>query len=249
MRTNNQEAAPLINIGKLAGAIHEAKNRKMHLTSFIVLSGPSGYGKSYAAAYNRTEYDCTYIEADATWGAGALLDNILEEIGLSPVKGLNSKKLKAVVNALVEKGTPLIIDEFDHLVKPKILEIVRAIHDKSYIPVVVIGEELLPQKLDETERFSNRVYTWVQAEPVTLEDARKLNRFYCSDINVEDDLLQVLVDISQGRVRRVCTNLAKIEEEAKQQKWKKVNKKLWGSRRLETDKAPAPRGSLTRPKI
>lgn len=241
MKANNNEAAPLINIGKLAGAIHEANNRKMHLTSFIVLSGPSGYGKSYAAAYNRTKYDCTYIEADASWGIGTLLDTILEELNHPPVKGVNAKKLKAVTTALVEKGTPLIIDEFDHLVKPKILEIVRAIHDKTYIPVVVIGEELLPQKLDETERFSNRVYTWVQAEPVTIEDARKLNDFYCSEVKIEDDLLQKLVDISQGRVRRVCTNLAKIEEEARQQKWKKVNTKLWGNRRLETGKAPLPR--------
>lgn len=236
-----RNTAPLRNIELLAEAVEQAKNRPLHLDSFVTLSGPSGYGKSFAAAFIAVKFQCFYVEIGASWGMSTLLDKILFEIGEAPVKGVLAKKAEAVINGLVEHNNPLILDEFDHIVRPKYLEIIREIHDKARIPIILIGEELLPKKLEEVERFHNRVINWVKAAPVNLEDAKKLAALYCPKIKIKDDLLQRLVSISQGRVRRVSVNLTVIEKEAILQDWQEVDLKKWGKRELYTGNAPAPR--------
>jgi hypothetical protein len=85
---------------------------------------------------------------------------------------------------------------------------------QARVPIILIGEELLPKKLEETERFHNRVLKWVKAEPVSLEDARHLTKLYVPKLKIFDDLLEKLVKLSQSRVRRVCVNLEHIKNEA-----------------------------------
>lgn len=240
-QTNLKSTAPLRNIELLAEAVEKAKNRPLHLDSFVTLSGPSGYGKSFAAAFVAVKFQYFYVEIGASWGVTTLLDKILYEIGEAPVKGVIAKKAEAVIDALVEHNKPLILDEFDYCVRPRYLEVIREIHDKARVPIILIGEELLPKKLEETERFHNRVINWVKAQPVTLEDAKKLANLYCKNLILDDELLQKLVSISQGRVRRVSVNLSLIKDEAELQGWKAIDLKTWGKRELYTGNAPAPR--------
>lgn len=231
--------APLRNIELLLKAVDEAVKRPHHLPGFVPFSGFSGYGKSYAAAFVSAKYGCFYIEVSINWSTGTLLDNILKEMGIQPTKGTIADKETATMEALQERNKPLIIDEFDYLVsKPRALETIKGIQDKTGIPIIIIGEELLPHKLKKTERFHNRVLKWVRAEKVNLEDAKKLAALYCEKLTIKEDLLQKLIDLSQGRVRRVCVNLENIKKEAKLQGWKEIDLATWGKRELYTGDAP-----------
>lgn len=232
---------PLKNIEILLETTKKAVESPKHLPKIVTFSGPSGFGKSFACAYVANKYNCSYVEIGASWGVSHLLDEILASLGITTKEKTIARKMKVVVESLITANRPLILDEFDHMVKPRCLEIIREIHDKALTPIILVGEELLPKKLEETERFHNRVLNWAYAEPASLQDAEYLARFYCKGLDVKEDLLEKLVKASQGRVRRLCVNLEQIKQEARLNNWKQIDLKAWGERKLFTGSAPAPR--------
>ncbi|UQY80110.1 phage transposition protein [Candidatus Hepatincola sp. Av] len=239
---SNKQVIPLKNIEVLVSAIHDVSNSPAHLPKMVTFSGPSGYGKSFAAAYAMNKFDCGYLEIGSSYSITHLLDEILKELGITTKEKTIAKKMPIIVENLIETNKPIILDEFDFMVtKSRGLEIIREIHDKAGSPIILIGEELLPKKLEETERFHNRVLNWVKAEPVSLEDARNLAKLYVPKLKIEDNLLTKLVKISQGRVRRVCVNLEQIKSEATLNGWTEVNLQTWGNKKFFTGNAPAPR--------
>ncbi|WP_236549860.1 ATP-binding protein, partial [Profundibacterium mesophilum] len=82
-----------------------------------------------------------------------------------PPKGTVSEMVEAISAELAMSDAPLLIDEADMLVKRKMIEIVRDIYEGSGAPVILIGEELLPQKLQQWERIHGRMLDWVAAQP------------------------------------------------------------------------------------
>ncbi|MFL1781404.1 AAA family ATPase [Candidatus Hepatincolaceae symbiont of Richtersius coronifer] len=232
--------ALLKNIELLSKAVDEVIKSPMHLPKMVSFSGFSGYGKSFACALVANKYRCFYCEIGSSLSISYLLDNILKEMGINPPKALIAKKVEYVIENLTKQKRPLILDEFDKLAKDRALEIIREIADKSGVPLILVGEENLPAILDRVERFSNRILSWVRAEPVSLEDAQKLSQLYCT-VNIREDLLKKLVAKSQGRVRRVCVNLNNIQNESKVNGWKEVDLKIWGTREIYTGIYPTPR--------
>lgn len=80
----------------------------------------------------------------------------------------------------------------------------------SRASLILIGEEAMPAKLKKWEKFDGRVLDTLYAEPVSLEDARRLARAKNAGLALADDLLAHLVTIARGSVRRVSNNLRKI---------------------------------------
>ncbi len=242
MNSPIKSIALLKNIELLSKAVDDVIRSPIHLPKMVTLSGFSGYGKSFAAALVANKYRCFYCEIGSSWSIGYLLESILKEMGINPpAKHSIAKKVETVIENLIRENRPLILDEFDKMAKnERTLEIIREIADKSSIPLILIGEENLPALLDRVERFSNRILSWVRAEPVSLEDAKKLAQLYCK-VKIQDDLLQKLVAKSQGRVRRVCVNLNNIQNEAKVNGWTEIDLKTWGTREIYTGIYPTPR--------
>ncbi len=233
--------APLKNIEILLATVEDVKNRTHSLPGFVVFNGFSGFGKSYAAAYVANTFNATYVEVGASWSLSIVMDKICMELGVLPPSGAIAKKVDAVVEKLKADNTVLILDEFDHLVKPRSLEIVREIYDRAGTPIILIGEEALPNKLRSVERFHNRIYKWVQALPASLDDAKKLTKIYSPKVEIADDLLKKLVDLSQGRVRRIAVNLDNISKTCQREGIDRVDLKTWGKRELFTGDAPVMR--------
>ncbi len=67
------------------------------------------------------------------------------------------------------------------------IELARDVQEMTYAPVILVGEELLPQKLKRFERVHNRVLSWVLAEPSDIDDARTLANILCPHIEIADD--------------------------------------------------------------
>lgn len=172
-----------------------------------------------------------------------MLENILIEMSLASRNGKSPgtipQMLDQVTQQLSASGRPLIIDEFDHCCRSdNMVELVRDIYEGSQATIIIAGEEMLPQKLKRWERFHSRVLSWIPAQPVSLPDARALAPIYCHGVQVGDDLLQQLVNLSGGSVRRVCVNLAGIQEEAAIEGWDSVGRSQWADRPLYTGEAP-----------
>jgi hypothetical protein len=232
--------APLKNMELMDLAIRQAVNRDRHLPGMVCFSGPSGFGKSFAAGYAAGRHGACYVEVRSVWTKKALLVALARQLGLAPARTL-SELSDQVAEAVALSRQVMIFDEMDNAVDRGLVELIRDIYESSHAPIVLIGEERLPQKLQRWERFHGRVLDWHQAQPADLEDARSLARHYLPSITVADDLLSRLVEICHGSVRRICVNIELIRQYAHGAGAGTVTLKDWGKRPLHTGHPPSVR--------
>lgn len=231
--------APLANIAVAERAIARALGRGLHQPGLVVMHGPSGYGKSMAAAWVTARNRAYYVQASDFWTKKAMLKDVCRALGLQfkPSDTVDDMA-KNVAAQLEQSGRPLVIDEFDYVVEKNLVEAIRSLYEGSKAAILIIGEESLPQKLKKWERFHGRILDWFPAEPASLGDARELARLYCPQVKVADDLLQKLVDKTRASARRISTNLETIQEEAMGMGWETVDLAAWGNRPIHTGEPP-----------
>lgn len=230
--------APLANVGICVAAIDRALSRSEHLPGMITFYGPSGYGKSTAAAYAANKLRAYYVQCLSAWTKKSFLVHVLKEMGVRAAPTIADMTLQ-VAEELALSGRPLIIDEMDHLAEKKAVEIVRDIYEASGgAAILLIGEEGLPGKLRRWERFHGRMLDWVPAQPADIDDARHLRELYCRHVKIADDLLSRVTDIARGSVRRICVNLDRIEYTARNEGLTEIDLPTWGDRDLFTGEAP-----------
>ncbi len=236
----NLTTAPLANVSLCDMALTRAMERPRHLPGMVCFYGPSGWGKSTAATYVGLTNRAYYIQCQDSWTKKAILVNILLDMGIEPQHSMWEMTAQ-VCQQLAKSGRPLIIDELDKLVEKKAVELIRDIYEGSRGVILLIGEEGLPGKLTRWERFHGRILDWVQAQPADIEDAKHLKRLYHPNLEIEDVLLEKIVTIGKGSIRRICVNLARVEEFAKELGLDVVTAKEWGAKEFFTGEAPARR--------
>jgi len=238
----NVNVAPLANVGQCLTALERAAHRPAHLPGMVCFYGPSGWGKSTAASHVATQADAYYVEAKSYWSKKAFLEEVLAEMGIKPERTIHRMGFQAS-EQLAKSRRPLIIDEMDHLVEKNAVEIVRDLYESSGAAILLIGEEQLPGKLARWERFHGRILDFIPAQPADLDDAMALRALYCHRVDIADDLLEYVVSVAKGSVRRICVNLERIQEEAQVMGRDAIDLNSWGGRELFTGEAPRRRVS------
>lgn len=243
MKMMNDNVLPVNGVADTANlslcdlALERAIERTGSLPGMVCLYGPSGFGKSVAATHVACRRRAYYVQAKSVWTKKHTLTAILHEMGMQPGRTI-PEMLDQAAEELAVSGRPLIIDEMDHLVDKNAVELVRDLYETSLAAILLIGEEQLPNKLKKWERFHGRILSWVPAQPVTLDDARKLIPLYAPEIDIADDLLEHLVSLSSGSVRRVAVNLELIHDVSARTGSESFNRANWGRRELYTGEAP-----------
>lgn len=213
---NSGTIAPLRNVAAMVTLATTLLERPAHSSSgFGVMSGPSGYGKTVAATYTVNRLGAIYIEVRSFWRAKTFCEALLRELEREP-KGTVSAMMEEISFVLgSSSGRVLIIDEADKMVDKGMIELARDIQEMTSAPVILVGEELLPKKLQRVERVHNRVLSWTLAEPSDLDDARTLAGILCAHVVLADDLLSKIVMLTGGRTRRIANTLHEIGLRAK----------------------------------
>lgn len=238
--------AALKNVVAMMGLVKKLQSRPPHLPNIGVMHGPSGYGKSWAAIYAENKTRAVRVEVCDSWTRKALLKAILAEMGCAMPRGTISDMAERAVELLSDDvNRPLLIDEADKLVDKNMVELVRELAEFSQVPVVLIGEEALPAKLARVERVHNRVLDWAPAQPCDLEDTKKLAALYVGKVTLSDPLLERVRQQSDGRARRIVTNLHHIAEYARNHGVTAVDEGYTG--RFYTGEVPPLRTSAFRP--
>lgn len=232
----NGQTAPLANVSVCHAALYKAVHRPKHLPGMVCFYGPSGWGKSTAAAHVANALQAYHVEAKSSWTKKALVQAILKEMGVEPARTIYDMS-EQVAEQLALSGRPLIVDEMDHIVDKCAVEIIRDIYEGSGAAILLIGEEGLPNKLRRWERFHGRIMAFAPALPADFEDAQALREMYCS-VAIDDDLLRQVHAASGGSVRRICVNLERIQEAARRDGVEAMTLETWGNRELFTGEAP-----------
>jgi len=226
--------APIQTVVRCMTALNQAMNRAEHLPGIVSLYGPSGVGKSIAAAFTANSTNAYYVEMRSAWTKKKFLQAILKEMGIKPELVI-SDMLDQICEQLALSQRPLIVDEADYAVEKNMLDLIRDIYEGSSTAILLIGEEHLSTKiLRKSERFHNRMLHWAKAEPASHADAKVLRDFYGkrSGVLVEDDLVEHIRQYIKGCVRRLCVNMELVHQEAKRQGLTTINREQWGNREL-----------------
>lgn len=234
-----QQFASLTNMGLAAMALERALGRHGNLPGLVLFYGPAGYGKTIACWHCIALFNAVYLEASIVWTQKGLLRDLAEELGIVAPARNTAGLLKQVIDELRRRPRPLIIDETDRMLKTQLVEVVREIHDNARVPVLLVGEEALPFKLQEWERFHSRILDFVAAVPADLEDCRKLARCYAPELVIADDLLEHFRNRCHGSVRRVHVNIDAARDHALREDRDSIDRAWWGDRPVYTGQAPS----------
>ena len=232
--------APLANVSLCSSALDRALNRPAHLPGMVTFYGPSGWGKSFSAAYTANRFRAYYVECKSSWTRKALLVSILKSMGIVPATTIYDMT-EQISEQLALSGRPLIVDEMDHIVEKKAVEVIRDIYEGSNAAILMIGEEKLPAKLKGWERFHNRMLDWVPAQPADLEDTGLLADLYSPDVVIADDLLGNIQQMARGCVRRICVNLELVRRTAMDAGLDQIDLATWKSSQKELYTGEAPK--------
>lgn len=205
--------AQVTNVAVCFEAIERIQSRHPSLPGIGVFYGRSGDGKSSAASYIANRLNAYYVQATSIATKKSFLESVLREMTI-PAYKTAAEMLGQIAEELAKSGRPLIVDEADHLVKGNKIEMIRDIYESSQGTILIIGEEMLPKKLERWERFHGRVHSWVPAQPATANDAALLAKVYAPKIAIDDQVLEQLVGAVRGSTRRTCTNIEMLGQRA-----------------------------------
>jgi DNA transposition AAA+ family ATPase len=191
-----------------------------------LVHGHPGYGKTWAACEACVKDDGVLIVARPGWTQKALLKALVRELGGEP-KGTNADMLDQAIQIVWHlrdcdrQQRPIFVDEADYLFHDvRALETLRCIFDETGNPVIVVGMSGVPnttgieKRIKRYPQFADRIGQWVQFTPADFSDARLMAKAFCQ-VEVADDLLQKLLDVSQGNLRQMRQGLARIQYQAR----------------------------------
>lgn len=237
--TNYSTIAPLSNVAAMAELYNRLETREPGLPGLGVFSGPAGFGKSFAGLFLANSKQACLVQVKDCWTKKALCQAVLRDLGVVPAKAIY-EMVDQISEILARTDTPLLVDEADILVRKGMVEIVRDIYESSFTPVILIGEELLPQKLRKWERVHSRVLQWTQAKAADARDLEVLKSNLCPDIEIDPKILSEICKASHGSVRRMVVNLSRLKEFAAAARVRQVSAAVWTGE-FDTGATPQPR--------
>jgi DNA transposition AAA+ family ATPase len=226
------------------GAIEQCEGRAPGMPGMGCFYGDSGYGKTTAGIVATNTYNAVHIEAIPVGGIKALLALIAAELGLKTKRVSAADLFVAIVMELGLQRRPLIIDEADLvMLSDRAADTIRLIHEKSGVPVILMGLEVLPRTLKRWEQLDGRLLCRVAAEPACLDDVHHLVRLYAPGIEVGADLKAAILAASKGSLRYIATNLASLRSLAAERGLTRVDRQDWGVRPFHSVDPPPMRQS------
>lgn len=214
---------PVKNIVRLASAYQALENRQFNTPGMGLIWGDTGRGKTTATTWLVNTKGGVYVRALALWNASSMLKSIARELDIDSRCTLDVLQLN-IAEKLRETQRPLFIDEADYIVgNHRMMETLRDFHDASGVPVIIIGMGQMRQKVAQYYQLENRIMQWIEFAPCDPEDAKVLANEMC-DVHVEEDLLDSLISMTRGEIRRLIVGLAQIEDEAKNQGLSSIGK-------------------------
>lgn len=235
--------APLRNVTALVTLIHRVTERAHGLPGMATFYGYSGYGKTMAAVYAANRFAALQVQVKESWTGRKLCQATLGEMSVTPARTI-ADMIDQIAQDLMLADRVLIVDDAHYLVRRGIIGILRDIHESSGAPIILIGEETLPQDLQRWENIHGRMLDWVPALPACMADLDHLAGLYCPDVALDPVFRTHLLKASRHSIRRVCVNLGRVADCARVRGVDRMDLATWGDRAFFAISAPKARREL-----
>ncbi len=207
------------NFKRLAEAQKLVERRGAREAGLVLVKGRYGIGKSELTARWAADSGWVFVRAKVTWTKRAMLDEIAETMGVSKV-GRNQEVQARIIGKLAVSMVPMIIDEADFLVgsTATLLEVLRDITDLTGTMCFLVGMQDFPMKVSRHGHIASRVARVVDLLPLSLADVKATVEAK-SEVPIADEVLPMLLEQAEGRMRLLLNAIANIEQWAKANSW------------------------------
>lgn len=223
--------APVKNIRHLDEAADALTTRAPGVPGMGIVWGPTGYGKTTAAARLRNNVDGVYVRANALWTPRAMLEALAKELRRE-WRGSCARTLDAICEDLERAPRPVLLDEADYVLRTsRMVDALRDLHDATTAPVIMIGMPPIERAIKRWPQVMGRLQQWVEFKAADLEDASVIARTLC-EVGIDEGLLERLHREAGGEIRRIVVGLSRIEQFARTRGLDPVTSDAWGRDRL-----------------
>ena len=185
-------------------------NRARTYRNFGVLSGYVGTGKTTALKrYAADNAGVILVEADPDMTASNLLDDIIEEAGITnPGQNINAK-FRAILKAFKGADRLIIVDEAEKT-QPRALEYLRRIRDKAGIGIVLAGTERLHAIITREHGVFDQIRSRAPFVPpiqrsITQDDASGL--VIAAFPSADTSTIKAFWSLCRGSARMLCEGI------------------------------------------
>lgn len=219
------------NLSRFKRVFGDLVDRASWVTGMGLVVGEPGLGKTTAITWLSGQTNCIFLTADPVWGTHSLLDALLSDLGVEMRSASASRKYDKAVQRLRETKRPIVVDECDFLtdsrLRKQLLEILRTLHDKTDVPVILVGMQDLKAKLHHYPQILGRISREIQFERLNQADVL-LTLNSISEVPCTPELAAEVLATTRGYIRQVITIGMDIDRRARAQGWKEVTPELWG---------------------
>lgn len=212
------------NIKALVVLMEKLINRPLNAPGMGLIFGEPGLGKSKAILWWAMRNDAVIITAKNQMTVKWFLTELLHELGEAPMHYHNGNIFQQVVAKLTDKPRVLIVDEIDYLINhQRVVETLRDLHDKTGIPVLMVGMGSADKKLSRHKHLFDRVIESYKFQPFDFEDVKNIIQTIC-EVEVSDDAIEFIFK-QTNRFRQLIKIISKIENTAEANGYKKITAK------------------------
>ncbi len=161
--------------------------------------GPPGTGKTETGQWYAGENDVPYIRTKDITSRRSLLSNIVAGLGEAPAYR-SDELFDQIIDQLIERPRPMIIDEVDYLLRGGMVEVLRDINDMTNSPIIMMGMELLDKKIKRYRHLYDRVSSTVRFELFGEAEIANLAAQIC-EVPLADDAVSFIRQASHGKLR------------------------------------------------
>lgn len=175
----------------------------------LAFYGQAGRGKTNSARFFSAQEGWTFTTALRGWTDLWMLQDLCFELHIDPVPKRKKPCFEAIIKKLLESPRPVLIDEADKL-NEDLLEWVRDLADKTYVPFALVGEKLLLHKMEKERRIWSRTLRIVEFEAISTKDILFFSK-EAANLNLTANQAELLRTASDGDFRLVGRDVRRLE--------------------------------------
>ncbi|MBR1681334.1 AAA family ATPase [bacterium] len=202
------------NVKRFITMMNNLQNRAEGVPGMALVYGEPGLGKTQVIKWWAFKNDAILIRCNQMMSARWLLKEILDY--MSEIKPYSiSDSFDEVIRNLILAPRVLIVDEVDYLTmeKNKSIEILRDIHDKTNVPVVLVGMTSAHSRLKKFSHLYDRLSEIVKFERFSKSDIKTIVK-ELSEIEMTDCAIKYIYS-NLNRFRQIVKVINKAETIAK----------------------------------
>src|SRR5574344_1032688 len=211
------------NVKNFVTALNNLQNRPEGVPGMALIYGEPGLGKTKTTIWWAVNNGAVMISAKHSMTTHWLLEELVYELGETPLYK-TSELFQQAVRQILNCPRVIIVDEIDYLAVDKMaIETLRDLHDRTGVPIVMIGMSMADKKLIRHKHLFDRISEILKFEIFDFEDVKTLIN-ELSEVKFTDEAVEFIYK-NANRFRQIVKLINKAENLAQANGLKQIDVK------------------------